>query len=81
MLTAWEGLEPREVVVVLEAHAAAVHTPSLPGPRPLVVQHACLRIIEVNTGCNLDCPICFADSGWQLAAAGLERVDGRTSDQ
>lgn len=26
-------------------------------------QHACLGIIEVNTGCNLDCPICFADSG------------------
>ncbi|MGH3301269.1 MAG: radical SAM protein [Streptosporangiaceae bacterium] len=26
-------------------------------------QHACLRIIEVNTNCNLDCPICFADSG------------------
>ena len=22
-----------------------------------------LGIIEVNTGCNLDCPICFADSG------------------
>lgn len=26
-------------------------------------QHACLGVIEVNTGCNLDCPICFADSG------------------
>jgi uncharacterized radical SAM superfamily Fe-S cluster-containing enzyme len=26
-------------------------------------QHACLGIIEVNSGCNLDCPICFADSG------------------
>ena len=25
-------------------------------------QHACLGIIEVNTNCNLDCPICFADS-------------------
>ncbi|MBA3743845.1 radical SAM protein [Sporichthya sp.] len=28
-------------------------------------QHACLGMIEVNTGCNLDCPICFADSGHQ----------------
>jgi uncharacterized radical SAM superfamily Fe-S cluster-containing enzyme len=28
-------------------------------------QHACLGIIEVNTHCNLDCPICFADSGHQ----------------
>jgi uncharacterized radical SAM superfamily Fe-S cluster-containing enzyme len=26
-------------------------------------QHACLGVIEVNTACNLDCPICFADSG------------------
>lgn len=26
-------------------------------------QHTCLGIIEVNTGCNLDCPICFAGSG------------------
>lgn len=26
-------------------------------------QHACLGLIEVNTGCNLACPICFADAG------------------
>ncbi len=26
-------------------------------------QHTCLGIIEVNTACNLDCPICFAESG------------------
>lgn len=26
-------------------------------------QHACLGIIEVNSDCNLDCPVCFADSG------------------
>jgi 7,8-dihydro-6-hydroxymethylpterin dimethyltransferase len=26
-------------------------------------QHTCLGIIEINTACNLDCPICFADSG------------------
>ncbi|MFA5885120.1 MAG: radical SAM protein [Acidimicrobiia bacterium] len=28
-------------------------------------QHACVGLIEVNTACNLDCPICFADSGHQ----------------
>src|SRR5215813_4475923 len=28
-------------------------------------QHACLGIIEVNMACNLDCPVCFADSGHQ----------------
>ena len=28
-------------------------------------QHVCLGIIEVNTNCNLDCPVCFADSGHQ----------------
>ena len=26
-------------------------------------QHACLALIEVNTRCNLACPICFADAG------------------
>lgn len=26
-------------------------------------QHTCLALIEVNTACNLDCPICFADAG------------------
>lgn len=26
-------------------------------------QHACLGIIEVNSDCNLDCPVCFAESG------------------
>ncbi|WAH98166.1 radical SAM protein [Arthrobacter sp. MMS18-M83] len=32
---------------------------------PAHKQHACLGVIEVNTNCNLDCPICFADSGHQ----------------
>jgi uncharacterized radical SAM superfamily Fe-S cluster-containing enzyme len=26
-------------------------------------QHICLALIEVNSGCNLDCPICFANAG------------------
>lgn len=26
-------------------------------------QHACLGLIEVNTGCNLACPTCFANAG------------------
>ena len=30
---------------------------------PEHVQHTCLGVIEVNTACNLDCPICFAESG------------------
>ena len=40
-------------------------------------QHACLGIIEVNTHCNLDCPICFADSGHQPDgySLSLEQVD------
>jgi 7,8-dihydro-6-hydroxymethylpterin dimethyltransferase len=33
------------------------------GMCPEHAQHTCLGIIEVNTSCNLDCPICFADSG------------------
>jgi 7,8-dihydro-6-hydroxymethylpterin dimethyltransferase len=39
--------------------------PSDCGLCPEHKQHSCLGIIEVNTGCNLDCPICFADSGHQ----------------
>ncbi|HET9050888.1 MAG TPA: radical SAM protein [Candidatus Dormibacteraeota bacterium] len=40
-------------------------------------QHACIGIIEVNTNCNLDCPICFADSGHQPDgySLSLEQVD------
>jgi len=37
-------------------------------------QHACLGIIEVNTACNLDCPICFADSGHQPDGFSLTRA-------
>lgn len=39
--------------------------PSDCGLCPEHKQHACLGIIEVNTSCNLDCPVCFADSGHQ----------------
>src|SRR5262245_43056596 len=39
--------------------------PSDCGLCPEHKQHACLGIIEVNTNCNLDCPICFANSGHQ----------------
>lgn len=27
------------------------------------MQHSCLSIIEINEHCNLNCPICYADSG------------------
>src|SRR5438045_7184919 len=26
-------------------------------------QHTCLGIIEVNSSCNMDCPLCFANAG------------------
>jgi uncharacterized radical SAM superfamily Fe-S cluster-containing enzyme len=35
-------------------------------------QHACLGIIEVNNACNLDCPLCFANSGTHLAHDGWQ---------
>ncbi|MBI3780306.1 MAG: radical SAM protein [candidate division NC10 bacterium] len=39
-------------------------------------QHACLGIIEVNTGCNLACPVCFADAGegYNLTVDDVERM-------
>ncbi len=39
-------------------------------------QHTCLALIEVNTACNLDCPICFADAGpgYNLTMDDVERM-------
>jgi uncharacterized radical SAM superfamily Fe-S cluster-containing enzyme len=46
---------------------------------PEHAQHTCLGIVEVNTACNLDCPICFAESGTGAQAHGysltLEQVE------
>src|SRR5690242_617162 len=46
---------------------------------PAHAQHTCLGIIEINSACNLDCPICFADSGTGPQEHGfsldLERVE------
>src|SRR5581483_3065417 len=37
-------------------------------------QHTCLGLIEVNSHCNLDCPICFANAGrgFSLTLAQVE---------
>ena len=42
-------------------------------------QHACLGVIDVNSLCNLDCPICFADAdhrrdGYSLTDEQVERA-------
>ncbi len=37
-------------------------------------QHACLALIEVNTTCDLACPLCFADAGPGYSLT-LEQVD------
>ncbi|HYW88970.1 MAG TPA: radical SAM protein [Chloroflexota bacterium] len=37
-------------------------------------QHACLGIIEVNSACNMQCPLCFADAG-QGFSLTLEEVE------
>jgi uncharacterized radical SAM superfamily Fe-S cluster-containing enzyme len=39
-------------------------------------QHTCLSLIEVNSHCNLDCPICFADAqpGFSLTMVQVERM-------
>ncbi len=38
-------------------------------------QHACVGIIEVNSACNMDCPLCFADAGAGFNLS-LEDVEG-----
>lgn len=42
-------------------------------------QHACLGIIEVNSACDMDCPLCFADAapGFSLT---LEEVEPMLDD-
>jgi 7,8-dihydro-6-hydroxymethylpterin dimethyltransferase len=37
-------------------------------------QHACLGIIEINSACNMQCPLCFADAG-QGFSLTLEEVE------
>ena len=39
-------------------------------------QHTCLGLIEVNSHCNLDCPICFADArpAFSLTLTQVERM-------
>lgn len=38
-------------------------------------QHVCVGIIEVNTACNMDCPLCFANAG-----AGYNLTLGEVED-
>jgi uncharacterized radical SAM superfamily Fe-S cluster-containing enzyme len=38
-------------------------------------QHACVGIIEVNSACDMDCPLCFADAG-----AGYSLTLGEVED-
>ena len=39
-------------------------------------QHACLGIIEVNSACNMQCPLCFADAGagFSLTVEEVEQI-------
>ena len=39
-------------------------------------QHACVGIIEVNSTCNMDCPLCFADAqpGFNLTLEEVESI-------
>ncbi|WP_322795354.1 radical SAM protein [Tepidiforma sp.] len=37
-------------------------------------QHACVGIIEINSACNMDCPLCFADAGAGFSLT-LEEVE------
>ena len=38
-------------------------------------QHICMALIEANTGCNLNCPICFANAGPGYSLT-MEQVEG-----
>ena len=42
-------------------------------------QHTCLGIIEVNSACNMDCPLCFSDAGPGFSLT-LEEVEQMLDD-
>jgi 7,8-dihydro-6-hydroxymethylpterin dimethyltransferase len=42
-------------------------------------QHVCLGIIEINSACNMDCPLCFASAGAGFNLT-LEEVEGILDD-
>jgi len=42
-------------------------------------QHTCLGIIEVNSACNMDCPLCFSDAGPGFTLT-LEEVEQMLDD-
>ena len=42
-------------------------------------QHTCLGIIEVNSACNMDCPLCFSTAGPGFSLT-LEEVEGMLDD-
>ncbi len=44
-------------------------------------QHSCLTLVEVSDRCNLDCPICYADSGTGDISAGAALRQHRSLEQ
>ncbi len=42
-------------------------------------QHTCLGIIEVNSACNMDCPLCFSDAGPGFSLS-MEEVEQMLDD-
>ena len=42
-------------------------------------QHTCLGIIEVNSDCNMDCPLCFSEAGPGFSLT-LEEVEQMLDD-
>src|SRR5215211_5759094 len=62
----WRAVQPYDkpgASPLLRQTASGEGCPRDCGICPEHAQHTCLGIIEVNTGCNLDCPVCFAESG------------------
>jgi uncharacterized radical SAM superfamily Fe-S cluster-containing enzyme len=60
------------------AHSTAIHDgcPYDCGLCPDHQQHTCLGIIEVNSACNMDCPLCFSEAspGFNLTLEEVEQM-------
>ena len=73
---AFSGYNKPGTIPLAHSTAVAHGCPHDCGLCPEHEQHACLGIIEVNSACDMDCPLCFADAspGFSLTMEEVEEM-------
>ena len=78
----WRGLpafdswsRPKTAKAAPNRQTEAVHgCPRDCGICPNHEQHSCTVLLEITAACNLNCPVCFADSGGKASFTPLEEL-------